>query len=71
MPLESGDRLRTTDGRIEVLFGDGSALYVDAQSTVDVQSDELLRLLDGRVRVIDPRTGPDHLVSDRLSGRLR
>jgi hypothetical protein len=64
MPLESGDRLRTTDGRIEVLFGDGSALYVDAQSTVDVQSDELLRLLDGRVRVTI--LGPARTISYRI-----
>ena len=64
MPLESGDRLRTTDGRIEVLFGDGSALYVDAQSTVDVQSDELLRLLDGRVRVMI--LGPARTISYRI-----
>ncbi|HEY7057243.1 MAG TPA: DUF6600 domain-containing protein [Vicinamibacterales bacterium] len=64
MPLMSGDRLRTSDGRVEVLFGDGSALYVDARTTVDVQSDELLRLMDGRVRVAI--VGPVRTVSYRI-----
>jgi hypothetical protein len=50
MPLLSGDRLRTGDGRVEVLFPDGSTLHLDARTTIDVQSDELVRLIDGRVR---------------------
>jgi len=51
MPLLSGDRLRTADGRVEVLFGDGSTLHVDASTTVDLQGDDLLRLIDGRLRL--------------------
>ncbi|HYT74605.1 MAG TPA: DUF6600 domain-containing protein, partial [Vicinamibacterales bacterium] len=51
MPLLSGDRVRTTDGRVEVRFPDGSALFIDAGTTLDVQSDHLLRLIDGRVRI--------------------
>ena len=51
MPLLAGDRLRTQDGRVEVLFADGSALHLDEHTTVDFQSDELVRLLDGRVRL--------------------
>jgi hypothetical protein len=51
MPLLSGDRLRTGDGRVEVLFPDGSTLHLDARTTIDVQSDELVRLIDGRVRL--------------------
>jgi hypothetical protein len=47
----SGDRLKTVDGRVEVLFADGSALHLDAQTTVDIQSDDLVRLIDGRVRL--------------------
>jgi ferric-dicitrate binding protein FerR (iron transport regulator) len=64
MPLLSGDRLRTTDGRVEVLFGDGSTLYLDARTTIDFQSDDLLRLIDGRVRVNIP--GPARTVSYRI-----
>ncbi len=69
MPLVAGDRLRTERGRVEVLFGDGSALYVDQFTTVDFQSDALLRLLAGGVRLIvaglDP-DNPDEPVSYRI-----
>src|SRR6266540_1535654 len=51
MPLLSGDRLRTVDGRVEVLFADGSTLHLDQRSTIDVQSDDLVRLTEGRVRL--------------------
>jgi hypothetical protein len=51
MPLLAGDRLRTESGRVEVLFTDGSALHLDHHTTVDFQSDSLLRLLAGRVRL--------------------
>jgi uncharacterized protein DUF6600/FecR-like protein len=51
MPVLSGDRLRTQAGRVEVLFADGSALHLDDNTVVDFQSDEVVRLLDGRVRL--------------------
>ena len=51
MPLLAGDRIRTQAGRVEVLFADGSALHVDQHTVVDFQSDEVLRLLDGRMRL--------------------
>ncbi|HXW05055.1 MAG TPA: DUF6600 domain-containing protein [Vicinamibacterales bacterium] len=51
MPLLAGDRLRTRDGRAEVLFADGSTLHLDAGTTVDFQSDDVLRLLEGRIRL--------------------
>lgn len=64
MPLLSGDRVRTDGGRVEILFVDGSALHLDANTTVDFQSDELVRLLDGRVRLSIP--GPDRQVMYRI-----
>jgi len=64
MPLLAGDRLRTEDGRVEVLFADGAALHLDSSSTVDFQSDEVIRLLDGRVRLIIP--GPRRALSYRI-----
>ena len=64
MPLLSGDRLRTTDGRVEVLFEDGSALHLDERTTIDVQSDDLLRLIDGRVRL--SLAGPSRPVDYRI-----
>jgi Family of unknown function (DUF6600)/FecR protein len=64
MPLLSGDRLRTENGRIEVLFGDGATLHLDTYSTVDFQSDEVIRVLGGRVRLTIP--GPARRVSYRI-----
>ena len=51
MPLLAGDRIRTQAGRAEILFADGSALHIDQHSVVDVQSDEVVRLLEGRMRL--------------------
>jgi FecR protein len=51
MPLLAGDRLRTESGRVEVLFGDGSTLHLDGSTIVDFQSDEVIRLKQGRVRL--------------------
>lgn len=64
MPLLAGDRIRTQSGRVEVLYGDGSVLHVDAGSTIDFQSDELLRLIAGRVRLAIP--GATRAVSYRI-----
>jgi hypothetical protein len=51
MPVLSGDRLRTQAGRVEVLFADRSALHMDDNTVVDFQSDDVVRLLEGRVRL--------------------
>src|SRR4029077_18788744 len=64
MPLLSGDRLKTADGRVEVLFADGSTLHLDRSATIDVQSDDLIRLIDGRVRLNIP--GPSRTVAYRI-----
>ena len=64
MPLLSGDRLRTLDGRVEVLFADGSTLHLDARSTIDVQSDDLVRLTEGRLRL--NILGPQRAVAYRI-----
>ena len=69
MPILAGDRIRTERGRVEVLFADGSTLHLDANTTVDFQSDELVRLLDGRVRLSIP--GPDRQVNYRVDARRR
>ena len=54
MPLLAGDRVRTQGGRVEILFGDGATLHLDRYSVVDLQSDDLLRLIEGRVRLTIP-----------------
>ena len=64
MPVLAGDRVRTRAGRVEVLFGDGSTLHLDGNTLVDFQSDDVIRLLDGRVRLNIP--GPDRSVQYRI-----
>jgi hypothetical protein len=54
--LLAGDRLRTGRGRLEVLFDDGSALHLDENSTVDLMSESLIRLREGRLRLQVART---------------
>jgi hypothetical protein len=57
VPLLAGDRLVTERGRVEVLFADGSVFDLDEDTAVDFQSESLVRLIDGRVRISIPRTG--------------
>jgi hypothetical protein len=64
MPVLAGDRVRTQGGRVEVLFADGSALHLDANTALDFQSDEVVRLLEGRVRL--SIAGPGRDVSYRV-----
>lgn len=59
MPLLAGDRVRTQAGRVEILFADGSALHADNYTVVDFQSDEVVRLLEGRMRLSIPGQGRD------------
>lgn len=47
--LVSGDELAAAEGRVEVVFGDGSVLHLDAGSTLGLLDDGLLRVLTGRV----------------------
>jgi hypothetical protein len=49
--LLAGDRVRTADGRAEVLFADGSALDIDRGTTVALLSDTLIGLERGRMRL--------------------
>ncbi len=66
MPLLAGDRIRTRSGRVEILFADGSTLHLDHNTAVDLQSDDLLRLIEGRIRISIP--GPARQVSYRIDG---
>jgi hypothetical protein len=51
LPVLPGDRLRSTVGRIEILFPDGSVLHLDDGTSVELLSPGLLRLTSGRVRL--------------------
>lgn len=66
MPLLAGDRVRTRGGRVEILFADGSTLHLDHNTVVDLQSDELVRLIAGRIRLSIP--GRSRAVGYRVDG---
>ena len=57
LPFLPGDQLRTTQGRVELLFADGSALDLDEYSSIDLQSLDppiLLRMTAGRALLTVP-----------------
>ena len=56
LALLAGDRLRTKAGRVEILYADGSALYLDEGTDLDLLADSLVRLLTGRLRFSIART---------------
>ncbi len=66
MPLLAGDRVRTRAGRVEILFADGATLHLDHNTVIDLQSDELVRLVEGRIRLAIP--GPQRAVGYRIDG---
>jgi len=52
VPLLIGDQLRTTRGRVEVLFTDGSVIALDEYSAVTVDTETTWRLHTGRLKVV-------------------
>jgi hypothetical protein len=67
MLLLAGDRLRTERGRVEVLFPDGSALDLDQDTRIDLLSDSLVRLVNGRIRLTIARsTSPTASIDYRV-----
>ena len=54
MPLVSGDRVSTLEGRVEVLFPDGSALDLDSNSTIELITPIRLSLSAGRAIFVVP-----------------
>lgn len=48
MPLAAGDRLRTTNGRLAILFPDGAALDVDEFTEAEITGDGAVRVTEGR-----------------------
>ena len=73
MPLLAGDRVRSQNGRAEIVFGDGSTLYLDTDTLVDFQSDEVIRLLEGRIRlnIVGPPRRVDYLSLIHISEPTR
>jgi hypothetical protein len=71
LPLDTGDRLRTERGRVEVLLGDGSILQLDEDTTIDVLSDSLIRELAGRLAIIAGSARAGRLQVDTPAGSVR
>ncbi len=68
--LLAGDRLRTERGRAEILFGDGSALDLDKDTSVDLLSDSLIRLRTGRAAPVHHARQQRGRISRRRRGLL-
>jgi len=70
LPLDPGDRVRTGDGHVEIVTGDGSVLHLDAQTTVDVNAMGVVRLLGGRLVVSATQAG-DSVQVDAVPASVR
>jgi len=68
MPFVPGDRLRTSRGRVEILFPDGTAVDVDEFSEVSLQAPQALRLEAGRVWISLPRESAVQMQIDTPAG---
>src|SRR5262245_14878079 len=71
LPLVEGDRVRTEQGRAEILLGDGSALHMDAQTSIDVNGESLVRLLRGRLVVFGEPSAAGALQVDAAPASVR
>ncbi len=71
VPLLSGDRLRTTRGRVELLFDDGSTVVLDEHTAIVVLSATDVELYAGRLRARwRPRDSRDALTVQTSAGRM-
>ncbi len=70
-PLVVGDRIRTQRGRAEVLLGDGSAIHLDEGTAIDVNGDNVVRLLEGRLVVFAEGGQMGALQIDSAPGSVR
>ena len=52
VPLQIGDQIRTTRGRVEILYDDGSVVALDEYSAVSVDAENTYRLHTGRVKIV-------------------
>ena len=71
LPLVEGDRVRTEQGRAEILLGDGSALHMDAQTSVDVNGASIVRLIGGRLVVFGEPSAVGALQVDAAPASVR
>src|SRR5262245_50342473 len=58
LPILEGDRIRTQNGRVEVMFPDGSAVAIDPYSEVELLAGARIRVLAGAIEHI-PAPAPN------------
>jgi Family of unknown function (DUF6600)/FecR protein len=71
LPILAGDRIRTDQGRLELLLGDGSVVHMDEQTAIDVNAETVVRLLDGRLVVAGEPGVAGVLQVDSAPGSVR
>lgn len=68
MAVLDGDRIRTTTGRVEVIFGNGSAIAIDPDSDVEFVTGTRVRVLAGtteyQAAVVDSSESSQYLPPD-------
>ena len=69
--LVEGDIVRTANGRAEIVFGDGTLLYLDHSGELEVLAPDRLRLLEGRVIVRVSAAARSAYVLDTPGGSVR
>jgi hypothetical protein len=69
--LLDGDIIRTGDGRAEIVFGDGSLLYLDSDTEVELLSPERVRLRTGRVSLRVSAAAAARYVVDTVAASVR
>jgi len=71
MPLVEGDRVASSqDGRFAIRWPDGSRLFADGRTTLDLVDAGRLRLVEGRLR-IDLAAAADGLLVETSGGNIR
>ena len=68
--LTQGDRIRTLDGRAEILFADGTLLHLDRHTVVDFLREDFVRVMDGRARWVVARDARGALRVDTPAATL-
>jgi hypothetical protein len=57
VPLQIGDQIRTTRGRVEILYSDGSIIALDEYSSVTVDGESTWRIHTGRIKAVSRDDG--------------
>jgi len=58
LPVVAGDRVRTTTGRVEIRFPDGSGIEIGEYSEIEMETATRVRLLAGTMDRLDPEPAP-------------